>query len=144
MAGLKKNFIFVQGDDPLAKQINEKASELFAQLQKFDASALPIAGHLRDYFIQHHLGSRLFFSIQNSAHIIYQSVMKTGQSIETISIADYGAGLGTLYLLAGMLPLKRIVYNDYLPDWKETAAAISANLKIEIDGFVTGDIDEVL
>ena len=135
---------FLKEEDSLAILINKKASELFLTLQNFDASSLDIADSFKEYFIQHHLGKRLFFSIQNSAHIIYQSVKKTGKKIEDISITDYGAGLGTLYMLAGMMNFKKIVYNDYLPDWRDTAASICNALKINIDGYITGDIDAVL
>jgi len=144
MAAQRSEIIFLKGNDPLAVLINKKATELFSTLQNFDASSLNIEDSFKDYFVNHHLGKRLFFSIQNSAHIIYQSVKKTGKSIENICIVDYGAGLGTLYMLGGMLHFKRMVYNDYLPDWKNTAESICKALQINIDGYVTGDIDAVL
>jgi 2-polyprenyl-3-methyl-5-hydroxy-6-metoxy-1,4-benzoquinol methylase len=135
---------FLPGNDSLALLINNKANELFRLLQNFDAASLDIEDSFKDYFIQHHLGKRLFFSIQNSAHIIYQSVKKTGKLIEEINLVDYGAGLGTLYMLGGMLHFKRMVYNDYLPDWKNTAESVCKALHIDINGYVTGDIDAVL
>lgn len=135
---------FLQHKDSLGILINNKANELFELLQNFDAGSLPIQEGLKNYFINHHLGNRLFFSIQNSAHIIYESVKKTDKEINEINIVDYGAGLGTLYLLGGLLNFKRVVYNDYLPDWKDTAERIANNLGITINNFVTGDIDSVL
>lgn len=135
---------FLKENDSLAILINQKANELFLTLQNFDASPLDIADSFKEYFVDHHLGKRLVFSIQNSAHILYQSVKKTGKEIDEINITDYGAGLGTLYMLAGKLNFKRIIYNDYLPDWKETAASICSAVKINIDGYVTGDIDAIL
>jgi 2-polyprenyl-3-methyl-5-hydroxy-6-metoxy-1,4-benzoquinol methylase len=143
MAGEQTDFIFLKGNDALAVTINHKAILLFRLLENFDAASLDIDDHFKDYFIQHHLGRRLYFSIQNSAHIIYEAVKKTGKPASEINIADYGAGLGTLYLLGGMIGFKRMVYNDYLPDWKDTAVAISKALQIKVDGFVTGDIDAV-
>lgn len=143
MAGKQPDFILLKGDDVLAIAVNQKAAELFTLLQNFDAASLVIDNHFKDYFIQYHLGKRLHFSIENSAHIIYQAVKKTGKGVAQINIADYGAGLGTLYLLAGMMGFKTVVYNDYLPDWKDAAITISKALKIKIDGFVTGDIDAV-
>ncbi len=135
---------FLKENDSLAILINQKANELFLTLQNFDTSSLDIADSFKEYFVEHHLGKRLVFSIQNSAHILYQSVKKIGKKIDVINITDYGAGLGTLYMLAGMLNFKRIIYNDYLPDWKDTAASICKALKIDIDGYVTGDIDALL
>ena len=144
MTRAANEIIFLKGDDSLALLINKKAKELFGTLQHFNAASLDIDNYFKDYFINHHLGKRLFFSIQNSAHIIYQAVQKTGKKMEEINMVDYGAGLGTLYMLAGMLPFKRVVYNDYLPDWQSTAASICKALHIDIDGYVTGDIDAVL
>jgi 2-polyprenyl-3-methyl-5-hydroxy-6-metoxy-1,4-benzoquinol methylase len=144
MARKQTDFIFLKGNDALAVAINLQAVELFMLLQNFDAASLEIDNHFKDYFIQHHLGRRLYFSIQNSAHIIYESVKMTGKEVPQISLADYGAGLGTLYLLSGMMGFKRVVYNDYLPDWKGAAVAISVALQIKIDGFVTGDIDAII
>lgn len=144
MTARSSDIHFLKENNSLAILINQKASELFLTLQNFDASSLDIADTFKEYFVNHHLGKRLLFSVQNSAHILYQSVKKTGKEIEDISITDYGAGLGTLYMLAGMLNFKRIVYNDYLPDWKDTAESICKALQIDIDGYVTGDIDAVL
>jgi 2-polyprenyl-3-methyl-5-hydroxy-6-metoxy-1,4-benzoquinol methylase len=141
---LSDGIYFLKEKDALAILLNHKARELYLTLQNFDASSLDIADSFKDYFINHHLGNRLFFSIQNSAHILYQSVKKTGKATDEINITDYGAGLGTLYMLAGMLQFKKVVYNDYLPDWKDTAAAVCEALNIDIDGYVTGDIDAVM
>ena len=140
---LQKEYFLNESDD-LANNINTKANELYFMLKYFDASNLQITEEYKNYFIQHHLGRRLFFSIQNSAHIIYQSVKKTGKPFNEINFIDYGAGLGTLYMLAGMLDFKKVVYNDYLPDWKQTAQTICTALQINIDDFVVGDIDAVM
>lgn len=138
------NFIFPGNKDELGVLINDKANELFAALKELDVNNLEIGAHFKEYFVQHHLGNRLFFSLQNSAGIIYQSVKRTGRQPADINFADYGAGLGTLYMLAGMLPFKKVVYNDYLPEWKQTAAAICSSLQIPISAYITGDIDAVL
>ena len=144
MTELKKSEIFLEAKDDLALLVNKKANELFSLLQNFDTSSLAIKADLKSYFVNHHLGKRLYFSIQNSAHIIYGSINKSKLPLDQISIVDYGAGLGTLYLLAGMLPLKRVIYNDYLPDWKESAEAIATALNIKIYEYITGDIDAIL
>jgi 2-polyprenyl-3-methyl-5-hydroxy-6-metoxy-1,4-benzoquinol methylase len=135
---------FIYAIDDLALIINQKANELFALLNNFDASQFDIDDEFKYYFINHHLGPRLFFSMQNSAHILHQSISKTGKAVNEINIVDYGAGLGTLYMLAGMMNFKRIVYNDYLPNWKDTAESICKSLKIPITAYITGDIEDVL
>lgn len=134
---------FIRIVDPLSQTINEKANELYAGLKNIDPSALSIDETFRQYFIRHHLGNRLFFSMQNSCHIIYESVQRTGKPIHELCLVDYGAGLGTLYMLSGKLGFRKTVYNDYLPEWKDTAKLVCEALRIELDGYVTGDIDAV-
>ncbi len=140
----ERPFIFLKEKDEHGLLINEKANHLYATLRNIDVERLEIGPDFKNYFIQHHLGNRLFFSLQNSAGILYHSIKKNGCKPADINFVDYGAGLGTLYLLAGMIGLKRVIYNDYLPEWKTAAAAISEALQIKIDAFITGDIDAVL
>lgn len=136
--------LFLAADDDLGKLINLKANELFFALKNFDAAALDSNGHYNDYFIQHHLGNRLFFSIQNSAHILYEAVKISGKPLHEINAIDYGAGLGTLFMLGGMLGFRRFDYNDYLPEWQSTAEAVCKSVGISIHDYITGDINEVV
>ena len=136
--------IFLAGNDALAADINANANTLFRLLTSFDVTTINVEAEYKDYFINHHLGRRLFFSLQNSAHIIYQSVIRCGKPVNEIYFIDYGAGLGTLFMLAGMMGFKKTVYNDYLPDWQQTAQTICEALKVKIDDYVTGDIDAVM
>ncbi len=138
------SFNFVNAKDELGLLINDKANRLFTTLKNLDTNSLKIDDSFKNYFLKHHLGARLFFSLQNSAGIIYQSVKISGKKPIEINLVDYGAGLGTLYMLAGMMGFKRVVYNDYLPDWRDTAASICKSLNIPISVFITGDIDAVL
>ena len=143
-AAEKSNNIFISGDDALAKEINAKANKLFSLLVNINVAELATAAEYKDYFINHHLGRRLFFSLQNSAHIIYHSVKKSGKEINEIVFMDYGAGLGTLFMLAGMMGFKKTVYNDYLPEWHQPAKNLCETLSIKINEFVAGDIDDVM
>lgn len=137
------NHNFISANDALANNINAKANQLYGQLLAIDASQLNTASEYKDYFVKHHMGRRLFFSIQSSAHIIYQSVKISGKNTGEIVFLDYGAGLGTLFMLAGMMNFKKIVYNDYLPEWHQPAKALCSALQINIDDYVAGDIDNV-
>jgi hypothetical protein len=136
-------FLFLEDTDPLAIEINEKANLLWKKLQSFDTSGLEVGQFFKDYFIRHHLGHRLFFSIQNSAHIIYRSVKLTNRPVRDITMIDYGAGLGTLFMLGGMMKFKAFFYNDHLPEWKDAAAAVCDQLDIKLSGFIAGNIENV-
>ena len=136
--------VFCKGDDALSVNINRQATMLYERLRILDTGSLHLPGEYRNYFMQHHLGQRLVFSLQNSAHIIRESVIRSGKALHEICFLDYGAGLGTLFLLAGMMGFRKNIYNDYLPDWHPTARALCQALQIKVDDFVPGDIDEVM
>jgi 2-polyprenyl-3-methyl-5-hydroxy-6-metoxy-1,4-benzoquinol methylase len=135
--------IFLNAKDDLGTLINNKANELFFSLKSFNTSTLDTADTYNDYFIHHHLGHRLFFSIQNSAHILYDAVKLSGKNLSEINAIDYGAGLGTLFMLGGMLGFNRFDYNDHLPEWQATAKAVCRQAGISINNYITGDINAV-
>jgi 2-polyprenyl-3-methyl-5-hydroxy-6-metoxy-1,4-benzoquinol methylase len=135
---------FLAANDELGYLINNKANHLFDILKSFDEPVLDVSNTYNDYFIHHHLGPRLFFSIQNSAHILYEAIKLSGKPLKKICAIDYGAGLGTLFMLGGMLGFKRFDYNDHLPEWQSTAKAVCKKSGIIIDDYITGDINAVV
>jgi 2-polyprenyl-3-methyl-5-hydroxy-6-metoxy-1,4-benzoquinol methylase len=143
MAQAEKKEIFLVSNASLGILINDKSNELFVALKNLDCSPLDKSDQYIDYFLNHHLNERLFFSIQNSAHILYGAVKQSGKPLHEISAIDYGAGLGTLFMLGGMLGFKRFDYNDHLPEWQSTARAVCQQAGSCINDFVTGDINAV-
>lgn len=139
-----KQYKFIEPYDDLARRINDKANELHEKLSLLDISETAIDDFGKHYFSSHHTGKRLFFSLQSSADIIYRSVQKTGKEISSLSFIDYGAGLGTLFLLAGTVGFKQVYFNDYFPQWAVYAKIICDNLGISITGYISGDIDAVI
>ena len=136
--------IFIEIKDDLTLLINNRANHLYQKLLHIDISNTDIDETGKHYFTKHHNGKRLFFSIQSSADIIYKTVKKTNKPIASLFFLDYGAGLGTLFLLAGLVGFKKVYYNDYLPQWTSNAKIICNVLEINIDDFITGDIDAVI
>lgn len=139
-----KQHTFIAPIDEVAKLINEKAGILYHQLLGLELSGTDIDEFGKYYFNNHHAGKRLIFSIESSADIIYQSVKLSGDKINNLTFIDYGAGLGTLFLLAGMVGFKQVYFNDYFPQWAGYAASICKKLNIEMDGYISGDIDAVI
>ncbi len=135
---------FIEPYDGLAKRINDKANQLYQKLSVLDISDTEIDDFGKHYFSSHHTGRRLFFSLQSSVDIIYRSVKKTGKEVSALSFIDYGAGLGTLFLLAGSVGFKQVYFNDYFPQWAGYAKVICDKLGISITGFISGDIDAVI
>ena len=139
-----QNHKFIEPYDDLARLINDKANQLYDKLLVLDISDTAIDNFGKYYFTHHHGGNRLFFSIQSSADIIYRSVKKTGKDISSVSFIDYGAGLGTLFLLAATVGFNQVYFNDYFPQWAGYAKIICRKLDITITGFISGDIDTVI
>lgn len=139
-----RSFTFIEPHDDLAQLLNEKANHLYGTLKNLNIDELDFDEFGKYYFSNHHGGRRLFFSIQSSADIIYQSVKKINKPIASISLLDYGAGLGTLFLLASQVGFKQVYYNDYFESWTSNARKLCTKLNISIAGFITGDIDAVI
>lgn len=135
---------FIEIKDDTARLINDRANHLYHKLAVLDISNTDIDDFGKYYFTNHHGGSRLFFSVQSSADIIYQSVKKANKPINQLTFIDYGAGLGTLFLLAGMVGFREVYFNDYFPQWAGYAKTICDKLDIHIDGYISGDIDAVI
>ena len=135
---------FLDLTDDTARLINDRANHLYRKLAAFDISNTGIDEYGKYYFTNHHAGNRMFFSVQSSAYIIYQSVKKTNKPISEITFIDYGAGLGTLFLLAGLIGFKKVYFNDYFPQWCGYAKIICSEVEINIDDFIAGDIDAVI
>lgn len=141
---INSNYKFIEPVDETARLINDKANLLYQKLLNLDISDAAIDDFGKHYFINHHAGRRLIFSLQSSADIIYKAVKKYDKPINETSFMDYGAGLGTLFLLAGMVGFKKTYFNDYFPQWAGFAKIICDKLNISITGFISGDIDSVI
>jgi len=134
---------FLPYEDELGRVIQEAAERLHARLQNIDVDELGMPAHCLSYFKLSH-STRLFFSIETSAHLLYRSIRLTGKKTADITVMDYGAGVGTLFLLAKMIGCGKVIYNDHLEDWKKSAELIAAAIDVQIDLYIVGDIDQCL
>lgn len=134
---------FLPFKDALGEHIQSNAEALFTSMAGLDVKALQLPYHCEQYFIGSH-SSRLFFSIETSAHILYHSIKKTGKRVEDVMFLDYGAGVGTLFLLAKKIGCKKVIYSDHLEDWKYSAQKIAKAVDISIDHYIVNDYRECL
>lgn len=135
--------MFIKERDELSKSLNQASQRLLERLQSLDVDALHLPYHCQEYFKSSH-STRLFFSIQTSAALLYKACAVAGKMPGEMVVMDYGAGVGTLFLLAGLTGFKKVIYNDHLEDWKISAEKISAAVGITIDRFIVGDIGVTL
>ncbi|MEO8583132.1 MAG: hypothetical protein ABI415_05010 [Flavitalea sp.] len=134
---------FLKKEDQLGVLIQEAAAGLFNRLKVLDVDKLDLPYHCLHYYKSSH-SRRLFFSIETSAHLLYRSISMCGKTPSEIILMDYGAGVGTLYLLAKLIGCKKVIYNDHLEDWKKSAQSIANAINIQINEYIVGDIGDCL
>lgn len=134
---------FIPHTDTLGLLLQEKAEHLFQLMHTIRVNELGLSEHGVLYFVGSHY-KRLFFSIQTSAHILYNSITLSKKNVDEVVIMDYGAGIGSLYILAKMIGCKKVIYNDILEEWKQNALLIARAIEIDVDEYIVGDIDQTL
>jgi 2-polyprenyl-3-methyl-5-hydroxy-6-metoxy-1,4-benzoquinol methylase len=134
---------FLPQHDQLADLINGQAHELYKKLFTLPVERLGLPEHCLLYFRTSHF-NRLFFSIETSARLLYNSISLLNKPVTDLAIMDYGAGVGTLYMLAKMIGCKKVVYNDFLDEWRISALKIAEAIGVSIDEYVVGDIEDTL
>lgn len=135
--------LFLPQKDQLSRLIQGKAEELLKKLQDLPVEQLGMPDYCLAYFKGSHF-KRLFFSIETSAHLLYNSISLSKKPVQEIVLMDYGAGVGTLYTLAKMIGCYKVIYNDHLADWKRSAQLIAESIGVNVDEYITGDIDTTL
>jgi 2-polyprenyl-3-methyl-5-hydroxy-6-metoxy-1,4-benzoquinol methylase len=131
---------FINYKDPLSDKINQACNDLFIKIPTLDIEALPFDEQYRNYFKKCHV-SRPHFSLKTSANLLYHAIKSTGKKWADVTIMDYGAGLGTLYLIAKLIGVKKIIYNDLLPEFATPAIAVDKALGITMDEYIIGDTE---
>lgn len=129
---------FIKPIDDLSALIDEQAQILYQKLFSLPVHELNFAPVPLNYYLARH-HERKFFSVQTAAEMLYRSIKLKGKPVAELTIMEYGAGLGSLYLLSKMIGVKTVVYNDILQDMKDAAMATANYLKVSIDLFIAGD-----
>ena len=134
---------FLSTHDELSQTIQANAVLLYEKLRTLPVDDLGMPPHCLDYFKGSHF-KRLFFSIETSANLLYRSISAVKKPVDEVIIMDYGAGVGTLYTLAKMIGCKKVIYNDFLEEWRNSARLIAESIGIHTDEYILGDIEDTL
>jgi 2-polyprenyl-3-methyl-5-hydroxy-6-metoxy-1,4-benzoquinol methylase len=134
---------FLSYDNDLARLINSGATVLYYKLININPDELGMPEHCLNYFKTSH-STRLFFSIETSAHLLYRAIKITGKQPSQLVLMDYGAGVGTLYLLAKIIGCRQVIYNDHLEDWRRSGELVAEAINVQADHYIVGDIRECL
>ena len=74
--------------------------------------------------------------------MLYECITATGKHYKDVIVMDYGAGLGTLYIIAKMIGVKKIIYNDLLPEFAMPAIEVDKVLGHIMDEYIIGDTED--
>jgi len=135
--------LFLPIKDELSKRIQSSCEILHYSMERLSIANLGLSTHGQFYFTSRHI-KRLFFSIESSAQLLYNSILLTNKKVEDVVVMDYGAGIGSLYILAKMIGCKQVIYNDLFEEWKNNGKRIAEALSVDIDAYILGDIDDTL
>ena len=81
---------FLPHTDELGELLQAQSEKLLALMQTINVEALGLSEHGVVYFMGSHY-KRLFFSIQTSANLLYNSITISKKKVEDVVIMDYGA-----------------------------------------------------
>ncbi len=134
---------FIKPVDDLSRLIEEKSQILYRKIQSLPVQELGLPEVPLKYYLTCH-DKRKFFSVQTAAEILYRSIKHKGKPLSELVVMDYGAGLGSLFMLAKMIGIRTVIYNDILAEMTEAAKILSDYLEIPIDLFIVGDHDPAI
>src|SRR5690606_7677256 len=104
---------FLPYKDPLAEKINRVAQHFYQQLNDLNVQEIGLNERVYIYFQNSHF-KRQFFSVQTAAELLYRSITRVDKKIEDLVVMDYGAGVGSLYLLAKAIGCKTVIHADIM------------------------------
>ena len=115
---------------------------MFIKMQLLDQGSLDISDTSRNFLLKYIEHSRYFVSIYEQ--IMTKAIKKLTSPIDESTFIDYGGGTGILSCLAKEIGFKTVVYNDINKQSVTDARVISRKLDIEIDFYISGDIEEFI
>lgn len=110
-------------------------------LSLIDAGQLDINPYAKRYLTHLFLHKKYYCRIY--AQLLNLAVEHCNIDKEAICIIDYGCGNGLMGLLAKYCGFGKVYLNDLNGDFLTAAKLLAAGMKIEIDDFIEGDIQEV-
>jgi hypothetical protein len=113
-----------------------------ALLDRVDAAALLMGAYERAYLTHIIRNGRYYTSIY--AHLLSHVCRYAGTKPAEINLVDYGAGNGLLGIFAKYCGFGKVYINDLGKGATDAAAALSKELDISIDGFITGDMESLV
>lgn len=132
------NYNFLPYKDELAQKIETACEELLIKIPQLPIDDMPFEPFFKWYYQHCHL-SRPRFSLRTSARLLHQALSSVNKPLNQIVLMDYGAGLGTMYIIAKMIGVGKVIYNDLLPEFATPAIAVDKALGYVMHEYIIGD-----
>lgn len=110
-----------------------------ARIDTAQSSGSPYAKRYLQHLLQN---SSYYLSIY--AEVLNHATEDTTSSYKEMLLVDYGAGNGLLGLFAKYAGFKKVMLCDVDAAFMEAAKELASNLQIEVEGFVSGDLQKLL
>lgn len=118
-------------------------SESFAaKLNQLDVAALDLEPYPIAYF--EHLKSHLTYYTYIYEQVIRLAVQAAQKPAAQLTVLDYGGGNGLLGLFAKLWGFEKVWINDRSERFLRAAKKTAAIAGIQVDGFIHGDVEEVV
>lgn len=118
------------------------ASDLHKILDSINLDNLDISEYNKRYINDIRKNAVGHFQVYN--YLIETALKHTPLNLKNYTFIDYGGGSGILSLLAKRVGFGTVVYNDIYEISCADAKKLSEEVKIQIDHFVQGDIDDLV
>lgn len=120
--------------------IQQSINSLYKKLKELNVEQLNISSYNKKYLGTYINNYSFFMSLYRQ--LMHKAVKHLSVHISEATFVDYGGGCGILSYLAKEIGFKTVIYNDLYKVSANDAKVISNALKIKIDYFITGDIEQ--
>ncbi len=121
--------------------LKEQISGFSVLLDKVEVENISDSIYCRKYLA--HLLENNSYYLEIYAGVLYKILSSSKKEISTLSLIDFGAGNGLLGLFAKYCGFGKIFIVDVDPKFMAAAENLSNQLRLNIDGFISGDIHAV-
>ena len=125
----------------ISSDLTEQVFSFEERLTSIDIQMVSGKEYCRRY-LQHLLDHKRYY-LEIYADVLRKLQLHALLPKSEINLVDYGAGNGLLGIFAKFCGFGKVYINDLDADFVAAARQLSSQLKIDIDGFIVGDIHQL-
>lgn len=122
--------------------LNRAANDLLPKLEKLEIEKLNVSEYTKNYF--NNYKSKFYYSLECGCYILYNALEHFKGNMERAVLAEHGAGIGMIALLAKSAGIGKVIHNEIYNVSSTDAAIIAEHLHLKADEYVCGDLKELI